>query len=335
MPDETNEPMQALLDQQQTLFKQWIDEQTTHAAPERTTPPHESPDLARTSAILSTQTTEFLKFGQSIMSSGDKHALDSNALKITIEGPLKQFRDFVQQQTGEALLKQWELPDDVAALFRKNNFHEGMLFQNPYTSGLKNLLDASSAEATHELQKNTRNGIKYLLEYQDSLADYIEQYSQINHHASEALTQELTAGPEAIQTLRGLHNLWVNCYESAYAKCLYTEQYQQSHGKVSNALMRLRQYAQEMRDIQFEAVGLATRKGLDITLQRQHVLRKEMRKLTKALADMNEAQNQTIISELRSTVQQLSVDLHSLKEELSEIKTLTSIPTLVDTDEES
>jgi hypothetical protein len=327
--------MQALLEQQQALFKQWIDEQTTHVAPETTTPPYESHDLARTSAILATQTTEFLKFGQSIISSGDRNTLDSSALKITIEGPLKQFRDFVHQQTGEALFKQWELPEDVAALFRKNSFHEGMLFENPYTSGLKNILDASSAEATHELQKNTRNGIKFLLEYQDSLADYIEQYSQINQHASKALTQELTEGAEPIQTLKELHNLWVNCYESAYAKCLYTEQYQQSHGKVSNALMRLRQHAQEMRDNQFEAIGLATRKGLDITLQRQHVLRKEMRKITKTLADMNEAQNQALISELRSTVQQLSADVHTLKQELATIKTPTSIPTLVHSDEKS
>lgn len=335
MPSERNESMQALLEQQQSLFNQWIDEQTTCDTSESATPLHESRDLARVSAILATQTTEFLQFGQTIINSTDKNILDSSALKVTIEGPLKQFRDFVQQQTGEALLKQWELPEDVAALFRKNSFHEGMLFENPYTSGLKNLLDAPSAEATHELQKNIRKGIKLLLEYQDSLAEYIEQYSQINQHASEVLTQELTEGPESIQTLKELHNLWVNCYETAYAKCLFTEQYQQCHGKVSNALMQLRKFAQEMRDIQFEAAGLATRKGLDITLQRQHVLRKEMRKISRTLADMKEAQHQVLISELRTTVQQLSADVHSLKQELAAIKTPTSIPTLVHSDEKS
>ncbi len=335
MSSETNEPMQALLEQQQALLKQWIDEQTTRAASESTPPPHESRDLARVSAILATQTTEFLHFGQKILEHTDKSSSDSSTLKVTIEGPLKQFRDFVQQQTGEALLKQWELPENVAALFRTHSCSDDLLYENPNISGMKIVLNTTSVEETHEFQKNTRDGIKLLLEYQDALTEYIEQYSQINLHASKALMQELAQGSRVIETLGELHNLWVNCYETAYAECLYTTQYQQSHGRVSNALMRLRKYAQDMRDIQFEAVGLATRKGLDTALQRQHVLRKEMRKMTRALSDIKEVQNQALISELRSTVQQLSSDVNHLKQELSELKSSTLISTLAGTDEKS
>ncbi|WP_028468952.1 poly(R)-hydroxyalkanoic acid synthase subunit PhaE [Neptunomonas japonica] len=334
MPSETNDPMQALLEQQQALFKQWIDEQTTSAACENI-PPHESQDLARVSAILATQTTEFLRFGQTILEHTGKSSSNSSTLKVTIEGPLKQFRDFVQQQTGEALLKQWKLPENVAALFRKHSFSDDILFENPYISGLKSLLNTPSVGTTHELQKNTSDGIKLLLEYQDSLAEYIEQYSQINLHTSHALMQELIQGSKSVETLGELHNLWVNCYEAAYSECLYTQQYQQSHGRVSNALMHLRKYAQDMRDIQFEAVGLATRKGLDTALQRQHALRKDMRKMNKTLADIKEVQNQILISELKSTVQQLSSDINDLKQELSELKSPTLISTLAGTDEKS
>lgn len=335
MPSEKNDPMQALLEQQQALFKQWIDEQTTRATCENTPPPHESRDLARISAILATQTTEFLRFGKTILEHTDKNASNSSTLKATIEGPLKQFRDFVQQQTGEALLKQWELPENIAALFRTHSFSDDLLFENPYISGLKSLLNTPSVGTTHEFQKNTRDGIKLLLEYQDALAEYIEQYNQINLHASNSLMQVLAQGQKRVETLGELHNLWVNCYEAAYSKCLYTQQYQRSHGRVSNALMHLRKYAQDMRDIQFEAAGLATRQGLDTVLQRQHALRKDMRKMHKALADIKEAQNQTLISELKSTVQQLSSDISYLKQELSELKSSTLIPTLAATDEKS
>lgn len=328
MPSEKNDPMQALLQQQQALFKEWIKEHATHDEPEKTPPHYESRDMARVSAILATQTTEFLQFGKTVL---EQH--NNKSLKNIIESPLTHFRDFVQQQTGEALLKQWELPENVAALFKTHSFHDDILFENPYLSGLKSLLNTPSIGTSHEFQKNTRDGIKHLLEYQDALTEYIEQYSQINIQASEKMMLALAEGENIVETLGALHNLWVNCYETAYSECLYTQQYQKSHGRVSNALMCLRKYAQDMRDIQFEAIGLATRKGLDTALQRQHALRKEIRKINRSLEDVKEAQSQTLISELKNTVQQLSLDVLSLKQELSELKSPASIKNGASTDE--
>lgn len=324
MPSDTNEPMQALLQQQQAVFKKWIDEQTSHAAPAKPTTPYTSPDMARVAAILSTQTTDFLQFGNSILAQ-----IENNPLKNSLQEPLNQFRDYVQQQTGEALLTQWQLPENVAALFRTHSFQDDILFENPYTSGLKSLLNFPSVGATHEFQQNTRDGIKFLMEYQDALSEYIEQYSQINQEATKALTQNLTEGSDVVETLGQLHDLWVNCYERTYAECLYTEEYQQSHGRVSNAVMRLRKYAQDMRDIQFEALGLATRKGLDTALQRQHTLRKEMRKINKALSSQDTPVVAGRAEELNTIIHQLSADMAQLQQELAELKSPTVLTKVV------
>lgn len=326
MSSDTNEPMQALFEQQNALFKKWIDEQTTHAESVEKVSTHESRDMARVAAILTSQTTDFLQFGNNILP-----LLDKSPLKSSIEQPLNQFRDFVQQQTGEALLLQWQLPENVAALFRTHSFQDDLLFENPYVNGLKSVFDFPSVGATHEFQQNTRDGIKLLLEYQEALSEYIEEYGQINHQASKALMQELTEGSEVIETLGQLHNLWVNCYERTYSERLYTKQYQLSHGRTSNAIMRLRKYAQDIRDIQFEAIGLATRKGLDTALQRQHALRKEMRKINKMLA----AQDSPPITELSSMIQQLSAEVRHLKQELSALKSHSVLPRLATSDEKS
>ncbi len=328
MPIDTNEPMQALLQQQQAFFNKWIDEQTSRAEPAKTVTPQPSRDMARVAAILSSQTTDFLQFGNNILVK-----LENTPIKKDIQEPLNQFRDFVHQQTGEALLTQWQLPENVAALFRTHSFQDDILFENPYTSGLKSLFDFPSVDATHEFQKNTLNGINFLLEYQDALSEYIEQYSQINQLATKALMQDLTEGSGVVETLGQLHDLWVDCYERSYAECLYTEKYQQSHGRISNAVMRLRKYAQDMRDIQFEALGLATRKGLDTVLQRQHLLRKEMRKINKTLSPQDTPLVAERVEELSTAIHQLSADMIQLQQELAELKSQTVLTKGVRNDE--
>ena len=330
MSADTNEPMQALLQQQHALFRAWIDEQTSRAEPAEPISPDTSRDMARVAAILSSQTTDFLEFGNNIITQ-----LETNPTKSSLQEPLTQFRDFVQQQSGEALLTQWQLPENVAALFRTHSFQDDILFENPYTSGLKSLLNFPSVGASHEFQQNTRDGIKYLLEYQDALSEYIEQYSQINLQATKALMQDLTEGSDVIETLGQLHDLWVNCYERSYADCLYTETYQKSHGRVSNALMRLRKYAQDMRDIQFETLGLATRKGLDTALQRQHTLRKEMRKINKTLCSQDTPPVADRVEELTTIIHQLSADMTRLQQELAELKSQTVLTKGVIEDEKS
>ncbi|WP_372737882.1 poly(R)-hydroxyalkanoic acid synthase subunit PhaE [Neptunomonas sp.] len=330
MSADTNEPMQALLQQQHALFRAWIDEQTSRAEPAEPISPDTSRDMARVAAILSSQTTDFLEFGNNIITQ-----LETNPTKSSLQEPLTKFRDFVQQQSGEALLTQWQLPENVAALFRTHSFQDDNLFENPYTSGLKSLLNFPSVGASHEFQQNTRDGIKYLLEYQDALSEYIEQYSQINLQATKALMQDLTEGSDVIETLGQLHDLWVNCYERSYADCLYTETYQKSHGRVSNAVMRLRKYAQDMRDIQFETLGLATRKGLDTALQRQHTLRKEMRKINKTLCSQDTPPVADRVEELTTIIHQLSADMTRLQQELAELKSQTVLTKGVLEDEKS
>jgi hypothetical protein len=327
---DTNEPIQALLQQQQDLLKQWIDAQTAQEEPTKKTSPLESRDMARVAAILASQTTDFLQFGNNILDQ-----IQQCPLPQGIEGTLNQFRDYVQQQTGEALLKQWQLPENIAALFRTHSFQDDTLFENPYVNGLKSLLDFPSSGATHEYQKKIHDGIKFLLEYQEALGAYIQQYSQINQNAIQALLKELEEGSEIIETLGELHDAWVDCYEHAYSDLLYTEEYQRSHGKISNAIMQLRKYAQDMRDIHFEATGLVTRKGLDTALQRQHTLRKEMRQINRTLTSLQVSSHQYPLSEMSSAIKQLSEDVSNLRDELTKLTPVTVRTTMADTDEKS
>ncbi len=312
MSTDKQDPLKALLEQQQTLFKQWMAQNESTVGNSDT---FASADLAKTAALMSTHTAEYLTFANTLLSQ-----LKQCANQTAVTGCFDLFKEHVQKQTGEALLKQWQLPEQIAALFRTHSFHDDLLFESPYYSGLKSLLNFPSVGATHELQQNTRDGIKLLIEYQEALQEYAGYYSDINQNAVEKLIEALTEGDEVVETFGELHDLWVDCYESSYSSMLYRLEYQQSHGRISNALMRLRKHYQDVRDIYFESTGLATRKGLDTALQRQHTLRKEMREVNRKLLALQEAQQIQLLEEMRNSITGLVKEVSALKKELARLK---------------
>lgn len=312
MPTDKQDPLKTLLEQQQALFKQWIEKQSS-SVPDGG---HlSSADPARAAAILSSQTAEYLNFSKTLLSQ-----LKQCSDQAAVSGCFDLFKEHIQRQTGEALLKQWQLPENIAALFRTHSFHDDLLFENPYYNGLKSLLNFPSVGSTHELQQNTRDAIKLLLEYQEALQEYVNHYSDINQHAIGQLIESLTDGDKEVETFGELHDLWVDCYESSYSSVLYTSEYQKSHGRISNALMRLRKHAQDMRDIYFESTGLATRKGLDTALQRQHQLRKEMREVNRKIVSLQQDTQAHLFNEMCSTVNTLTEEIAELRKELAQLK---------------
>ena len=121
-------------------------------------------------------------------------------------------------------------------------------------------------------------------------------------------------------SLQELHDIWVEAYESAYSVTVFTDVYQRSHGRISNALMQLRKFLQDVRDIHFQSVGLATRTGLDTALQRQHKLRKEMRVNRREMLEFQEQLNQLQENTTSNAIAELKKEIASLKKEVASLK---------------
>ena len=311
MPNDINEQMQAMFRQQHALFKQWIEQNDASSSK------HEffAQDQARAAAIMTTHATEFLQLGTALLAQ-----LKSTTEKTDLVTLLDLFCDQVQQKTGEALLSQWRVPEHLIDLFKTHSFQDDLFLENPVLKSVKALFNFPPAGAVHQYQENLQDGANYLSEYQAALTEYIDHYSQINLEANSGLLYELTEGENTIDTLKGLHDLWVECYEKVYIKTLHTPSYQKSHARISNAVMRLRKYSYDIRDIYFEAAGLATRKGLDTALERQHVLRKQMRHVDRRLAAQEEDFNLPLFEQLHRTVISLSDEIDHLRSELTTLK---------------
>ncbi|WP_370278560.1 poly(R)-hydroxyalkanoic acid synthase subunit PhaE [Pontibacterium sp.] len=270
--------------------------------------------------VLSAQSHNFNEYGEELI----RHFRNSGS-EQQIESAVSEFQNYMQKQTTDLLMRQWQLPEQVAALFKTHSFHDDLLFENPFISGVKSLLETPVVGSNPELQANSREAIRLLLEYQEALSDYIRHYSEINQEAGRRMTHQLAERDGGIDTLRELHNVWVECYESAYSDTVFTDDYQQAHGRISNALMSLRNFSQNIRDIYFQSAGLATRKGLDTALQRQHQLRKEMRQARRQISALNdsvaEIQNQALvdlIQDMRSEITSLKKEVAALKKKVKE-----------------
>lgn len=270
--------------------------------------------------ILGVQSHNFNQYGEDLI----RHFRD-NGTEQQIESAVSEFQNYMQKQTTELLMRQWQLPEQVASLFKTHSFHDDLLFENPFISGMKSLLETPVVGSNPEVQARSREGLKLLLEYQEALSAYIKHYGEINQEAALRMTDQLGEREAPVETLQQLHDIWVDCYESSYSDTVFTDAYQKAHGRISNALMSLRKFTQDVRDVYFQSVGLATRKGLDTALQRQHQLRKEMRQTRRQLTSLNEAvetlQAQStadLFTEMRNEIANLRNEVAELKKKLKE-----------------
>ncbi|WP_299177002.1 poly(R)-hydroxyalkanoic acid synthase subunit PhaE [uncultured Neptuniibacter sp.] len=264
--------------------------------------------------ILGAQSSNFTQYGEELL----KQYREGS--EIHLNEAVSNFQKYMQQQTGDALMQQWQLPEQFASLFKTHSFRDDLLFENPFISGMKSLLETPVIGGNREAQEQIREATKLTIEYQEALQEYITHYNTINQSAASKMLQTLTHSEEKVDGLQKLHDIWVDAYESAYSDTVFTDAYQRSHGRISNALMQLRKYVQDVRDIHFQSVGLATRKGLDTALQRQHQLRKEMRVSRREVQGMKQSLSEMQNELMTETVAELKKELATLKKEVASLK---------------
>lgn len=264
--------------------------------------------------ILGAQSSNFTAYGEELLK--QYRAGNEQHLNTAVE----QFSQYMQKQTAESLMQQWQLPEQFASLFKTHSFRDDLMFENPFVSGMKSLLETPVIGGNRENQEQTRETIKLVIEYQEALKEYVVHYTSINQNAATKMLQKLTEGEAEVGSLQQLHDIWVDAYESAYSDTVFTDAYQRSHGRISNALMQLRKFAQDVRDVHFQSVGLATRKGLDTALQRQHMLRKEMRIQQRSVQQMKEQLEQSQAIATMDLVNELKREIATLKKEVATLK---------------
>ncbi|MGB0468538.1 MAG: poly(R)-hydroxyalkanoic acid synthase subunit PhaE [Pontibacterium sp.] len=325
MSENLKQPLDSWLESQQAYWKalseanddiqppeRWAEAIKRHQDSSDTTLP---PQFSQLIDVLGAQSENFSTYGADLLKQRSAND-DEQSTRAT----LKTFQRYILKQTTELLIRQWQLPGQITDLFKTHSVSDEHLVENPFISGIKSLLESTATHSNPELQARSRKGLTLIVEYQEALSAYIEHYRLINQAATCDLEKKLTNQKTPVDTLHGLHSLWVNCYESAYSEAVFKQAYQTAHGRISNALMSLQHFTQDTRNTYWQSLGLATQKSINTVLDRQHKMRKEMRQANQqidTLSNSVEALQAQMASNLLSEMRE---ELVALRQEVALLK---------------
>ena len=131
--------------------------------------------------------------------------------------------------------------------------------------------------SNRESHEQMQEGLRLLSEYQQVSHEFNIVMNKVSVEALEAMRLmiiEMTEHDEEINSLREVYNLWVECNEKAYAEYIYTDEYSELYGELSNALMALKQHCGKVMDQMLAKLNMPTRKGMNTMLKRQQEMKR-------------------------------------------------------------
>ncbi len=162
------------------------------------------------------------------------------------------------------------------------------------TSSFDKLLSVPGFGPDREAQAQMQNGIKLISEYQQVSGEYQAQLSKVGIDALEAMRLrilEMAEQGEEINSLREIYDLWVECNEKAYAELVYTDEYSDLYGRLTNALLAVKQHQGKVMDKILAKLNMPTRQGMNTVLKRvQEMKRGQSKSNAKITALENELQ---------------------------------------------
>lgn len=287
------------------LMQQWatyLDKQS-HEAPGGTPFNWQSPDPTSVSgpqaeliSLLTQQSLEFARFAEQII-----ELIEQQGRQTELSALINHFQDHLRRLTQEWILSRWQLPEQLGALFRTHSFQDDLLLDNPFIHGLKSLLNTpDQLGLQHSLQQQLKSGVDLLIEYEQALRQYSAHYSEINSSATRNFLDSIETADPSINGLGQLHDLWVECYEECYSKAIATLDYRKAHGRISNAVMHLRLFLQQLRNTQLQQLGIPNEAQLSQIHQQLHQQRRELKSLKRELGELTELKEE--IEELKRTL---------------------------------
>ena len=182
------------------------------------------------------------------------------------------------------ILGAWQLlpMDTLQRTFSSASLMPGDFLEDLKPDGLKNVTDKflsiPGVGYTRESQEQIQKSIKLWSEYQKTYLEYNNAMCKVAVNALECMrTKMLKMGEEGKEftSLRAIYDLWIDCNEEAYAAFAYSEEFSQLYGRLTNALMAVKQHERNIIDKAFGALNMPTRRGMNTMQKHQQELRRE------------------------------------------------------------
>ena len=132
---------------------------------------------------------------------------------------------------------------------------------------------------TRESQEQIQESIRLWSHYQQVAQEYNTALSKVGLDALDEMRAEILSiaeKGEKITSLRQIYDIWVNSNEKAYSRFVYTKEYSELYGRMTNALMAVKRHGGILVDEMLAAMNMPTRKGINTMQEKQRdLVRKE------------------------------------------------------------
>ncbi|MEJ2708328.1 MAG: class III poly(R)-hydroxyalkanoic acid synthase subunit PhaE [Anaerolineales bacterium] len=235
----------------------------------------------------------------------------------TLEKNLEQFRkqwiQFPEIAKGSAedinrlwndYLQQWQRFGQpwIQAMQRAPEFYARMmtgdstayiglsnLYREAYQDTFARLVTSPGLGMTREFNEKFQLGFDAWVSWQLAAMEYQGVVGELWKQAFKQFQEDLISlveKDEKIETLRDFVLLWTRGAEQVFTNGFQTERYVLAQGKMLNAAMAYRVHEREIIEVFLNLYDLPTRSELDETHRRIYELRKEVKLLKKAIAEL-------------------------------------------------
>ena len=144
---------------------------------------------------------------------------------------------------------------------------------------------------TRESQEQAQEGIRLWGEYQKVSQEFNQALYKVGMDSLEVMRQKILAmareGKE-IKSLREIYDLWIDCNEETYASFVYTPEYSRLYGRLTNALMAVKQHGRNIVDESLGALNVPTYKGINTLQKRQYDMGKQQKEALKKIKELQQ-----------------------------------------------
>lgn len=199
-----------------------------------------------------------------------------------LEQAVRDLSTHLQLQAGESFYRHWQLPESLQQTLLQLGFSPSGFSSFPF---LHSSINRSKDKHQQQLQQMQQA----LNEFKEILGLYIELQSQISQRTSDSMILRLQHQEPAPESLAELHQIWVDCYELCYQQQLRTSEYQQTYGRLGNAILTLQQQAHDYWQQEYRGAGLVPSSDYDELLQHHHKLRKSHKQSQRQIKRLEQA----------------------------------------------
>jgi class III poly(R)-hydroxyalkanoic acid synthase PhaE subunit len=165
---------------------------------------------------------------------------------------------------------------------------------------------------TREWQEELQRWGLLWLEHSRSLQAYGAVLVELVQRAFELLGRALaeqSVASEALGSLRGFYDLWIDCGEEAYAEISVSPEFIEAQSRLANSLFAIKRQEQKMGEEVQSAFNIPTRRELDTSHRRVHQLQRRLWQVEQSLEESGGSGLQEEVSALRRELEVLRASL--------------------------